>query len=143
MCEQGFNEKEAREQERKSGAFGCFLTLIIICVSLALIFGIAQKNNGGGIFTRDAKNTDIIVEVDNDFSLSVSLEVTPKVKIKDLQLTFEFLDSNGKVLTTKTKMLGNVKKDTPYSVVFSLSEFSFSQLWKINSCRTAVTGGKV
>ena len=107
------------------------------------MFGIAQKGNGGGIFTRDAKNTDIIVEVDYDFSLSVSLEVTPKVNIKDLQLTFEFLDSNGKVLTTKTKILGNVKKDTPYSVVFSLSEFSFSQLWKIKSCRTAVTGGKV
>ena len=143
MCEQGFNEKEARQEERKSGAFGCCLTLIIIVVSIALMFGLAQKSDSGGIFTRDAKITDIIVDVDYDFSLSVSLEVTPKVNIKDLQLTFEFLDSNGKVLTTKTKILGNVKKDTPYSVVFSLSEFSFSQLWKISGCRTSVTGGKV
>lgn len=141
MCEQ----PEKKESEAGAGCFKFIVALMVICIIAFIAWGFLQgiSNNDNSPLSRNAKNSDITFEVDNDFSLRVSFEVTPKVDINDLQLTFKFLDDDGDVLTTKTKLLGNVKKGTTYDIDFSLSEFSLSQLWHLHSCSTSVTGGTV
>lgn len=146
MCEQ----EENKTTESGSGCFKFIVGLMTICIIIGIAWGLFQanttnSNNDGGktFLSRSAKNSDISFEVNDDFSLRVSFEIVPKVDIDDLQLTFKFLDDDGKLLTTKTKLLGNVKKGSTYNVNFSLTEFSFSQLLNLNSCSTSVTGGTV
>ena len=104
MSEQDFNERDTIKQEDSPGCFGTILTLIVILVVVAIAFATIQNTELGNLFKRDATNKDIIVKSDNDFSLSINLEVTAKVDIDDLQITVEFLDDDGTVLTIKTKM---------------------------------------
>lgn len=95
------------------------------------------------LFTRSATNNDITFDLSQEFSFNINYEITPKVDVSGLQITFQYLDSNGNILTTKIKDVGNVKKSTTYTISVSLTEFSLSQIFKIESVSARVTGGSV
>lgn len=142
----------------------CLRWLLAIIIVLGLVvgiicgigFGISSKNNNqnsgnGGtnnldnptLLSRSATNSDIYFKLNNDFSLSINGIITPYEDITNLQLTFIFIDKNGATITTKTKTIGNSTKNIDYTVSFSLSEFTFSQIWNIQKVGVDVTGGSV
>lgn len=87
----------------------------------------------------------------NDFTLTESVEATitnlkesyilvPNVDIKNLEITFKYYDSSKSLITTKTKIIGNVTKSSEYIVSI---EHSLSEIFKISSVSCYVTGGTV
>lgn len=148
------------ETENKELHLGCLVFVVIIVsilIILAILFftvwlpklisnenGVGVNTDGvGKLLSRSANNGDIKFEVDDDFSFSINMIVTPNTDIKDLQLTLQFLDKNQKVLMTKNHVLGNVSKNVGYKITYKLSDFSLSQMFKIVSVRASVTGGTV
>lgn len=135
------------------------LVAIILIVTVSIIFAVMNSTNNQDInnpntnnnynsnntqiFSRDADINDVYLTTNNDFSLEISCTLKPIVDIKNLQLKFVFLDSKGNSLTTKTKSLGNVNKNTDYKVTFALTEFSVSELFKINQYKVSVIAGTV
>lgn len=95
------------------------------------------------VFSRDAKTSDISINLSQEFSLNITYEMKPKVDIEGLELTFKYFDKNKTVITTKTKYVGDVTKDIKYSITVSLTEFSFFEIFKLNSVSMAVTNGTV
>ena len=125
------------------------LLSIIICALLLLtttlfsgcfLFG---SDDEPKLFTRDATNNDVYIDLSEDFALSINYTVTPKVDINNLQLTFKYYTKSNELLTTKTKSVGNVSKNIEYTVSVSLSEFSIFDLFKFYYTSMAVTGGTV
>ena len=110
-----------------------------------------NSNTGGGsshtstpqLFTRSAKNSDVMLDNSDEISLNTKCIVKPYKDISDLEITFKFFDKNSNLLTTKIKYVGNVIKDTQYTVTVSLSEFSFTEILKIRQYQVLVTGGTV
>lgn len=151
----------SEETEQKESHIGC-ITVIIIIVAMLIIGGIlfftvwlpklrAETSTNGAIntdgagklFSRSANNGDIELHVNDDFSLSINIIITPKTDIKNLQITFEFTDGSWNPITTRTHILGNVSTGVEYTVTYRLSEFSFSQMFKIEGVSANVTGGTV
>lgn len=138
------------EQNKKSyGWLFAIIVLIVIIIAgsfiIKAIIGRTTGNTDGELklLSRSATNNDITITKNNDFSLSIRCYITPNEDINDLELTFRFLDSNSKVKTTKTKSVGNVTENTKYTITFSLTEFSFTEIFTINSYSVNVTGGTV
>lgn len=124
--------------------------IIIIAIIGLIIFGITTtinhfsnptNNDGNNLTNRSANNSDIQLK-NGDF---LNFKITPKNDITNLEITFQFLDNSKNLITTKTKNIGNVKKDIEYSISFNLSDFSFTETLKLTSYYTkyTVTGGTV
>lgn len=82
------------------------LLSIIICALLLLtttlfsgcfLFG---SDDEPKLFTRDATNNDVYIDLSEDFALSINYTVTPKVDINNLQLTFKYYTKSNELLTT-------------------------------------------
>lgn len=128
----------------------CKTLLVFICVitcSFCLTgcnFTNSDNTDGNDkILSRSATNNDIYFNLSEEFSFSINYKIKPKVDITNLQITFTYYDKNNKPLTTKINTVGNVKKNIEYTVTVSLSEFSFLDIFKINSVSAKVTGGTV
>lgn len=146
------------EQNKKKG---CLLAIVISLITIVGVFCIIfvlpevadrinnpNKNNTNKdttpkLFTRNARNSDIDININEDFSLSISCIITPNVNIDNLQIKFTFVDKNKSTITTKNKVMGNVSSDTDYSVTFSLSEFTVTEFFKLYSMSAEVIGGTV
>ncbi len=136
-----------------------FLIFLIICIVfkkkrhpifaiLFLVFSVACAVTAIGSFikiprSRSAKDFDISIELSQEFTLNNEYEVKPNRSIDNLEITFTYYDSQNRVISTKEKTVGNVKSGQTYLVTVSLSEFSLTELLKINYCKAEVTGGKV
>lgn len=148
------------DKESNHTGFKIFLLIaIILIVIVSVVFAVMNSTNNQDtnkpntnnnnnsnntqIFSRAANINDIYLTTNNDFSLEISCTLKPNVDIKNLQLKFVFLDSKGNSLTTKTKSLGNVNENTDYKVTFALTEFSVSELFKINQYKISVIAGTV
>ena len=103
----------------------------------------SNKDGEWKLLSRSANNGDVSFASNNDFALNVNCKMTPNVDISGLQITFTFKDKNDNSLTTKTKVMGNVSKNTEYTITFALSEFSLTELFKLDKYYMAVTGGTV
>ena len=102
------------------------------------------------LFSRNATTNDIIYNGNFDFNISllnltinVTGEITPIVDIANLQLTFSFANKNYSTIKTIVRTVGNVSKNINRVISFSLSEFTFSELFAINYVNASVTGGTV
>lgn len=144
--------KAIGETDRQENSHGCLISfIVVILVIVFIVFAVskvidASSPNSDGkkeLTSRSARNSDLEIESSEDFSLSIDFNVTPECDIDDLELTFSFYDKNKDVLTTKVKNVGNVKEGVEYSISFSLSEFSFSNMFTIESVSCSVTGGTV
>lgn len=127
--------------------------ILIFVLLVALFFGIFKvvscittPNNTDkdlNPLNRLARNSDISVTEDSDFSLSYAFTVVALNDISDLEVTFEFADSNHKILVSKIEKIGNVRTNQSYGIEFSFGDFSISQLSKIKTWHYEVTGGTV
>ncbi len=124
------DEKERKQTKYFAIAIIAAVLIFILLILLLVVF-------------RSAKNDDIVMKVNDDFSVNINILITPKNDINDLQLTFQFSDRYKKVLDTKNYILGNVKAGTTYSVTYKLSDFSLSQLTQIQYVTYDVTGGRI
>lgn len=136
------------EKTKKKSAFKIILIIALIIIGILLTGKlindrIINNNTETSLTTRAATINDISMDLNNDFSLSINYKITPKKDITNLEITFKYLDSNKKVLTTKIKQIGNVKEGTQYTVNVSLSEFSLTEIFNINYVEAEVTRGTV
>lgn len=120
-------------------------TAIMLSITLTCFSGckVGNLEIESTVFTRDATVNDINIDNSNDFALSMNYTMIPKVDINNLELTFKYKDSSGKTLTTKTKLMGNVKAGIQYKISISLSEFGFFDLFKISYASITVSRGTV
>ena len=138
---------------RQIRTFSILKLIIIVAIIIATIFGIikiascavAPDNSDRDLnpFNRLANNSDIQLTQSDDISLSYQYTLIPNTDISGLELTFTFENETEKPITSKTKILGNVKKNQTYTFSFSVTEFSFSQLSEIRYWSCTVTGGTV
>lgn len=148
-------EQKQEQEEQKSGGGCCLIFAIVGAIIAALLLVLFTviipkiRDNGGNtdgatkLLSRSANYNDIDVDFNDDLSLHIEIVITPKTDINNLQLTFKFTDKDENEVTTRTRVLGNVTKGTKYSVVYQLSEFSLSQIFKISKVYTTVSGGTV
>ena len=158
-------QPQTEQKKGYGGIIGAIIAIIFIVICVTVAYEATNKNNldnkitngistggdgngGSGssglkLLTRSANNGDISITWNYDFTLSVDCKVKPSSDINNLQLTFTFLDKNKKTLTTKTKMVGNVLKNTEYSVSLTLSEVGLTTLWNLDNVVTNVSGGTI
>lgn len=149
------NENPQSQQKYKQiHSHGVFKLLIIVALIIVSIFGIIKiascitnpNNTDQDInpFNRLANNSDIqSLTQSSDISLSYQYTLITNTDISGLEVTITFQDNSKKPITSKTKILGNVKKNQSYTFSFSVTEFSFSQLSDIYYWSGNVTGGTV
>lgn len=118
---------------------GIYITLGTIFV-IAIIATIFLNT---GILTRKANLNDIYIDLSPEFSMNMEYKINPNVNINKLELKFSFYDKNNKLLTSKTKYVGSVKKNNTYSVTINLFEFSFAQILTIDKVRAEISSGTV
>ena len=133
--------------------FSILKLIIIVAIIIATIFGIIKiasymtapdtSDRDLNPFNRVANNSDIQLTQSDDISFSYQYTLIPNTDISGLELTFTFENEARKPITSKTKVLGNVKKHQTYTFSFSFTEFSFSQLSDIEYWSCTVTGGTV
>ena len=116
---------------------------IVIIVFTLIIAGICVKAyNDSTSAQKKATNYDVIIQTSTSL-FSYNITLTPKKNIDNLEITFEFYGDNNQKIATKTKVVGNVKKNTRYDISFSISEFSLASLTSISKFKWNVTGGTV
>lgn len=132
------------EKQRKVGRILSTLFLIVVLTfDAVLLFIMYMTGSLSRMFSREARNADISLDVSGDHVTSVNYLLMPKVDIGELELTFEYEDKNEGVIKSVIKQVGNVKKGYQYTVIVSLAEFTFSELTKIKYQTCEVTGGFV
>ncbi len=117
------------------------ITTLVLCMCLAYF---ATRNNGSSgntLFSRQATMNDITIDTSAEISLSTNYTINPKVDINDLELTFKYYTNDNKYVTTKSKVVGNVKARQQYQVSISFAEFSFTQLLNISKVSVSVAKG--
>ena len=159
------------EQNNNKKSHG-FLTFIIVIIILGVaIFGLIKfiscinsnsnsshshtsssssgsnygsSNSTPQLFSRSANNGDISVQYSENIStLSDEFKIKPNVDIKNLSLTFDFYDKNLNLIKTISRSVGNVTEGLEFTVTISITEFSFTEIFKISRVSTSVTGGTV
>ena len=128
------------ENIKNKNLFSKILLSIIMIFSIFCLFACKTEPK---ILSRDATINDISIDMSQEISLNMNYIIIPQTDIKDLELTFKFYDSSRICLSTKVKNIGNVKEGIPYTVSISLTEFSFWDLFKIQSANVRVTNGTV
>ena len=163
LCRGRSTETNGESGTKKS--HGCAIWLLLIVG--AIIFGVIFVNNvtkneekmkwqngssvsiGGNtdgatkLLSRSARDSDISYNFSDELLLGITYKIVPDTDIKDLQVTIYCSDKNDSLITSKTKAVGNVKTGVEYSVTISISEFTFSEMFKIEYYRLRVTGGTV
>lgn len=139
-------------KQHKSCFSSCLVKLLIFLLIVGAIafFGITfiQKainpnKSNAGLFEREASVKDIEVDDSYSFPISVSLEITPYYDIEDLQLTIYYHNSNGGVIKTQIKQIGDVQKGKTYSFKISLTDFDLSEVLEMDSCTYIVSRGTI
>ena len=119
---------------------------VVVIAGINAVEFVTNKTNPDGaksIFRRSADYKDVIIEHGYEFDISDNYEITPRADIKNLKITINFLNSSNKVITSKTKVVGNVKAKSHYKLSFSLSEFTASEILTIRYWNSEITGGTV
>lgn len=139
---------------------GCLITSLVFfltLIALVVAFGIGifhytsdgndGSNSSGGIaqiIKRDARNSDIEISNSLDIpSLSISLTIHPNCDIDNLEITLNYYDKNGTFLKTQVEKIGNVKEGKEETINISITDFSFTEIFKIYETEVGVTGGSV
>ncbi len=138
----------SQPEEEKSALRGCIIGLLVIVLLIGVVFGIvyavkaneASGGNSGGIVTRSSRTSDISCRQADNFSLTLDIEITALYDIKDLQVTFKFMDSSGAEVRRVNKYIGTVTKGSTYTV--SISELGLSGALSVRKFSYEVTGGR-
>jgi hypothetical protein len=138
------------ENDENHGKGGWIIGVILLTLFLfALMFvfvkvaGDQDSSAAISLLSREAKDSDISVETSQDISFGASFKITPKVDIKDLQITIVFSDKDYNELNTVIKTVGNVTKGTTYSVTVSINEIGWIASLGTSYSKVTVSGGTV
>ena len=153
------NAESAQEEKRGHGCLITVLIFIIIIAIIAVAISVAvnsanedKKGNNGGnnssndkpqIFERDANNGDISFDYEYSFPISINIIIVAKVDIKNLSISLLFADENKQTIKTMNKPVGNLDEGERQEITISLTDFSLSEIFKINYTSYRVTGGTV
>ncbi len=151
------NKNQTAEGKKSHGCLTALIVLIIFGVIVCFGYVYIQNqlnpndslnptNQGSSnkLFSRSATTNDILIDYDLDIaSFGMKVTVNPQSDINNLELTIKFLDSNEKVLSTKVKALGNVKKGVQVNFSISIGEMGWSVAWNTKYTLVTVTGGTV
>ena len=142
------------EEKQKKFPMGCLITVVLLIGGLLLMIflfvvpalkergttGTSVNTDGAGkLFSRSANDDDIEFYNNKESLFSYDFQITPKTDIKDLQITFIFLDRNKNTVMTRNYILGNVTKGVTYSVTYGLQDILPTSVW----VEPHVTGGTV
>ena len=142
------------DKEKSSGC-GCFIAFVVIVLIVIAVILVAVVGEGvsdgkspaeavNQITSRDATNGDINIDDKLDIgSLSLDIIILPNSNIDDLEITIKYLDKNQNILKKDVKSVGNVKAGVQVTKNISLTEFSYSEILKIEYYEIRVTGGTV
>lgn len=151
-------QKNADNTSERRG--GCLLVVVSIII-VAIVFTfigisyaggykscvVANKDGNGNyqpqVFSRAATNNDISVDFNYEGIIAINIDVTAKSDIKDLSLTFRFLNKNSVVIKTLEKYVGNINNGETRRISISISEFGLSEIFTIQYVQADVTGGSV
>ncbi len=136
---------------------GCAVLFLVIIVIVAITVPLARclKDDTGSTSSlhgsvsdrplrREANNGDITVDGELDFSsLGEKIIIFPQVDIDDLEITLKLYDDNNKLLTTRVKYFGNVKKGVSVEFSISIVDLGLSVSWNARKTSIEVTGGTV
>ncbi|MBQ9728887.1 MAG: hypothetical protein IJV85_04755 [Clostridia bacterium] len=131
----------------KSGLFTFTVGFIVLLFVGLFGYNIAQRKmnpsntSTPSIFEKKASIDNFYFEENFDFPSRISITILPKCNIEDLELKFQYLDSNGSVIKTQYKPVGNVKDDKLHTVTIELSEIGFDDYMQISSCVWSVSEG--
>lgn len=141
--------KIVHEEKKKKSCLVPILIFILIIVGVVVLFvkcfdSMNDKNNSKtNLLERKATVQDISITDEYDFPTSIALQIIPKEDIDGLVLTIEYYDSSNSLLKTQTKAIGNVQAGVPETTSINLTDFSLSQIWKIDHCKYYVSAGTV
>ena len=108
-----------------------------------LLITIPQNQSNGKLFSRNAKNSDIFIDAEYSFPVSINLVLRPYEDIDDLEITIQYLNKAGETIKTQQKIVGNVKEGQEYRIQINLTEFSLTEIAKIETCKFTVTHGNI
>ena len=144
------------DNKRQGGGFLKFLGILFLIVIIigGIVFiakCVINQASDEGINTDGNPVLLNRAATNNDFDLTESVEATilnlketyilvSNVDIKDLEITFKYYDSSNKLITTKTKYIGNVTKGSEYTVSI---EHTLSEIFSIDHLTYAPTSGTV
>ena len=157
------NESIKKEKSNKTKAEKTLIIMTIIVAVIVTISLIGQNcknsNNNNNktsdnnddydynepqLFTRNARNADIQIEYENDFTeLAIDIIIMPNVDIDNLEIKVQHYDKNGNILLTQYKTIGNVKEGIQAKTQMKLLDLSLSDMFKVEKTSITVTGGTV
>lgn len=92
----------------------CGLVFVAKCSIKKMSDGEYNSDGNPILFSRAAAKKDFTLT--ENYTSNQSFKLIPNVDIKDLEITFKYYDSDRKVISTKTKYIGNVTKSMEYTV---------------------------
>lgn len=143
------NQNSEEQNQEKSCLPKVLLFILIIAIAFFAITKISGKDFSSCKETvekatsREIRNSDISVDMNYSSLTNLKLTVTAHNDVRDLTLKIEYVDSNKNVLKTTYANLGNINKGETKTQSYSLSDFSWSQLLKIDGCRFTIESGYV
>ncbi len=141
--------EEPPPSEKKS----CLPTLLVLVLVAAIGIGIWKavdkdsyseaKNKVEEVTSRKVTSSDISIDFDYSFPVSLAIKITALKDIRELVLTINYLDSNGNTVKTSRKVFGDFYEGETKTQEISLTEFSWDELKKIDSCSAKIYSGTV
>ena len=84
----------------------------------------------------------IFIDLDQKISLNMDFNVHSYENINDLEVTFVFKNKDGTIISTKVKTIGDVKRNKDYVITIKFTEFTITEIMKIESISAYVSGGR-
>ncbi len=91
---------------------------------------------------RSARNGDVYIDVNQEISLNMNFDIHSYKDIDDLEITFVFKNSNNRIFAQKLKKVGDVKRNSDYTVSIKFTEFEITEIMKIDKVSAYISGGR-
>lgn len=121
-----------RKKKRSTGTITFFSIILACCIGGIIFIGVGRK----------AKNNDIYIDLDQKISLNMDFNVHSYENINDLEVTFVFRNKDGAIISTKVKTIGDVKRNKNYVVTIKFTEFTITEIMKIERISAYVSDGR-
>ena len=147
------NENQPEEPTEKSCLISVVVVGLIIAFFLLILYCLTNLNikprvvvsneSRPTLTSRQATINDIDIESDTSDLFTIELIVTPNCDIKNLEITITYYSSNDSILKTSKIYYGNVSENQSYSKLIYITDFSLSEIYKIDYVKYSVSRGTV
>ncbi len=115
MQDDATNEIKENKDDKKIQEIFSIIMITLVVIAICILAILADKDT----FTRKVNNNDIIIEQNvlaTVGNLKDTYTITAKKNIINLTIIFEYYDSNVKLVSTKTKEIGNIAKGSKFNI---------------------------